>query len=172
MSLPDTIFIFMLALIIFGPKKLPAMAKQLGRLMGEFRRASNDFKFQIEEELRQADITDDQKKWSSEQTIALPAAETTEPALLPETSDAVSETSEPSDALPEPLAIVPAAGSEPRDPYNPPATNEFPPGEIAEPSTGPLEGDSSETNLPAEDAASSLNKETLPVPIEVETTRG
>lgn len=55
MSLPDTVFIFVLALIIFGPKKLPEIGRQIGRLVGEFRRASNEFKFQIEEELRQAE---------------------------------------------------------------------------------------------------------------------
>ena len=58
MSLPDTVFIFVLALIIFGPKKLPEIGRQIGRLVGEFRRASNEFKFQIEEELRQAERTE------------------------------------------------------------------------------------------------------------------
>ncbi len=58
MSLPDTVFIFVLALIIFGPKKLPEIGRQLGKLVGEFRRASNEFKFQIEEELRQAELAD------------------------------------------------------------------------------------------------------------------
>ncbi len=58
MSLPDTVFIFVLALIIFGPKKLPEIGRQLGKLVGEFRRASNEFKFQIEEELRQAELSD------------------------------------------------------------------------------------------------------------------
>src|ERR1700677_3485458 len=58
MSLPDTIFIFGLALVIFGPKKLPEIGRQLGKLVGEFRRASNEFKFQIEEELRQAELAD------------------------------------------------------------------------------------------------------------------
>jgi sec-independent protein translocase protein TatB len=68
MSLPDTVFIFVLALIIFGPKKLPEIGRQLGKLVGEFRRASNEFKFQIEEELRQAELTD-------RQTIAPPSKE-------------------------------------------------------------------------------------------------
>ena len=67
MSLPDTAFIFVLALIIFGPKKLPEIGRQLGRLVGEFRRASNEFKFQIEEELRLADISD-------RQTISAPGS--------------------------------------------------------------------------------------------------
>lgn len=79
MSLPDTIFIFMLALIIFGPKKLPEIGRQLGKLVGEFRRASNEFKFQIEEELRQADLSDRRK---STPTIAPPPAETAPSAAL------------------------------------------------------------------------------------------
>jgi sec-independent protein translocase protein TatB len=70
MSLPDTIFIFVLALVIFGPKKLPEIGRQIGKLVGEFRRASNEFKFQIEEELRQADIME---KPATRQTIAAPA---------------------------------------------------------------------------------------------------
>ncbi len=61
MSLPDTIFIFGLALVIFGPKKLPEIGRQLGKLVLEFRRASNEFKMQIEEELRAAEQADRQK---------------------------------------------------------------------------------------------------------------
>ena len=51
MSFSDTIFLFFLALILFGPKKLPEMAKKAGRLMAELRRASNEFKSQIETEI-------------------------------------------------------------------------------------------------------------------------
>jgi len=70
MSLPDTVFIFVLALIIFGPKKLPEIGRQIGKLVGEFRRASNEFKFQIEEELRQAERTDQEKTISPPATTA------------------------------------------------------------------------------------------------------
>ncbi len=62
MSILDTAFIFFLALIFFGPKKLPELARQMGKLIAEFRRASNDFKFQMEEELRLAEQADSQKK--------------------------------------------------------------------------------------------------------------
>ncbi len=75
MSLPDTVFIFVLALIIFGPKKLPEIGRQLGRLVGEFRRASNEFKFQIEEELRQVDLAE---KHSVQPTISKPSSEPVE----------------------------------------------------------------------------------------------
>jgi Tat protein translocase TatB subunit len=46
-------FIFVLALIIFGPKKLPEIGRQIGKFMAEFKRASNEFKWQLESEMRQ-----------------------------------------------------------------------------------------------------------------------
>lgn len=50
------IFIFVLALIIFGPKKLPEIGRQIGRAMNEFKRASNEFKSQIESEMSNLDV--------------------------------------------------------------------------------------------------------------------
>ena len=74
MSLPDTIFIFGLALVIFGPRKLPEIGRQLGKLLYEFRRASNEFKMQIDEELRAAEQADRQKQLAASVTPATPAA--------------------------------------------------------------------------------------------------
>ena len=51
MSFSETIFLFLLALIIFGPKKLPGIARQVGRVLNDFKRASNEFKAQIEQEI-------------------------------------------------------------------------------------------------------------------------
>jgi sec-independent protein translocase protein TatB len=56
MSFSETIFLFFLALIIFGPKKLPEMARQAGRLLAELRRASNEFKSQIESEIAHLEV--------------------------------------------------------------------------------------------------------------------
>jgi sec-independent protein translocase protein TatB len=56
MSFSDTIFLFFLVLILFGPKKLPEMARQAGRLLAELRRASNEFKSQIETEISHLDV--------------------------------------------------------------------------------------------------------------------
>ena len=61
-SLGDSAFIFVLALLLFGPKKLPELARQLGKLMGEFRRASNEFRMQMEDELRIEEQKEHQKK--------------------------------------------------------------------------------------------------------------
>jgi sec-independent protein translocase protein TatB len=60
MSFSETIFLFFLALIIFGPKKLPEIARQVGKYMNEFKRASNEFKAQIEQEIAHLDIENKQ----------------------------------------------------------------------------------------------------------------
>jgi len=62
MHLGDYTFIFLLALVLFGPKKLPEIGRQVGKLLAEFRRASNEFKFQIQEELRNMEDEERRKK--------------------------------------------------------------------------------------------------------------
>jgi sec-independent protein translocase protein TatB len=66
MSFSETIFLFVLALIIFGPKKLPEIARQVGKYMNEFKRASNEFKAQIEQEISHLEI-------ENRQTVLPPA---------------------------------------------------------------------------------------------------
>ncbi len=61
MSFSETIFLFFLALIIFGPKKLPEIARQIGKALNEFRRASNEFKAQIEQEIAHLEVEDKKK---------------------------------------------------------------------------------------------------------------
>jgi sec-independent protein translocase protein TatB len=61
MSFSETIFLFFLALIIFGPKKLPEIARQVGKYLNEFKRASNEFKAQIEQEISHLEREDTQK---------------------------------------------------------------------------------------------------------------
>jgi sec-independent protein translocase protein TatB len=66
----DGAFIFVLALLLFGPKKLPELARQVGKLMAEFRRASNEFRMQMDEELRMADQAEQQKKIAAMEAAA------------------------------------------------------------------------------------------------------
>jgi sec-independent protein translocase protein TatB len=61
MNFSETIFLFFLALIIFGPKKLPEIARMVGKWMNEFRRASNEFKAQIEQEIAHLEIEETKK---------------------------------------------------------------------------------------------------------------
>lgn len=51
LGMPELILIMVLALILFGPKKLPEIGKQVGKALGEFKRASNDLKRTIEDEM-------------------------------------------------------------------------------------------------------------------------
>ena len=51
-GVPELIIILTIALIVFGPRKLPELGRSLGRSLGEFRRASNDLRTSLEEEVR------------------------------------------------------------------------------------------------------------------------
>ena len=82
-SFQDSIFLFILALLVVGPKKLPVLARELGKWIGEFRRASNEFKMQMEEELRLAEQADRQKKIAEMEAAAPVAPALTEPEPLP-----------------------------------------------------------------------------------------
>jgi sec-independent protein translocase protein TatB len=62
----DSMFLMLLALVVFGPRRLPQIGRQIGKLMYEFRKASNDFKFQMEEELRLSEDADRRKKEEEE----------------------------------------------------------------------------------------------------------
>jgi Tat protein translocase TatB subunit len=52
----EIVFILLLALILFGPRRLPEIARQLGKFMAEFRKASSDFQSQIHEEIRKLEL--------------------------------------------------------------------------------------------------------------------
>lgn len=55
LGMPEMLFIGLLALLIFGPKKLPEIGRQLGRGLNEFKRASSGLKEQLEQECRKLD---------------------------------------------------------------------------------------------------------------------
>ncbi len=69
----DSLILMVMALVVFGPRRLPEIGRQIGKLMYEFRKASNDFKFQMEEELRKAEEADRRKK-EEERVAALALA--------------------------------------------------------------------------------------------------
>lgn len=58
LGLPELILIFVVALLLFGPRKMPEIGKSIGRALGEFRRASNDFKRSLEDEVAADDLRD------------------------------------------------------------------------------------------------------------------
>jgi len=56
LSFSELIFLFVLGLLLFGPKKLPEIGRQLGRFMAEFKRASNEFQAQLSDEVRKLEM--------------------------------------------------------------------------------------------------------------------
>jgi sec-independent protein translocase protein TatB len=99
MSFSETIFLFFLALIIFGPKKLPEIARQVGKALNEFKRASNEFKAQIEQEISNLEV-------ENRQTI-LP------PSPTPEGVNSRTLNAASSQDNPEPPATLAALTDEP-----------------------------------------------------------
>lgn len=114
MHFADYTLIFLLALILFGPKKLPEIARQIGKLMVEFRRASNEFKAQIDEELRNMEMQERQKKLEAQNAaIQAPAISAPEVPLLT-TPNAPPENALPDDNAPteevQPVILPPSTG--------------------------------------------------------------
>jgi TatA/E family protein of Tat protein translocase len=110
MHFGDSIFIFLLALVLFGPKRLPEIGRQIGKLLAEFRRASNDFKMQIDEELRAMEQQERQK-----QLEAAAAKPKEEPAQLPAETP-VTAASETQPTIQPPSTGEPVSATE--WPYN------------------------------------------------------
>jgi sec-independent protein translocase protein TatB len=103
MSFADTAVLFVLALLLFGPKKLPGIARQVGKALNEFKRASNEFKAQIEAEISQLEI-DERRKKSEEQKTVEVEQKILQPAAPPEGSIHAMRSSEQIESSPEPIA--------------------------------------------------------------------
>jgi sec-independent protein translocase protein TatA len=73
-GMPELIIILVIALIIFGPRKLPELGRSLGKSLGEFKRASNELKNTLEEEVRIEEQKEQRAKMEAEQTSAIEAA--------------------------------------------------------------------------------------------------
>jgi sec-independent protein translocase protein TatB len=101
MNFSETIFLFLVALLIFGPKKLPEIARQVGKALNEFKRASNEFKAQIEAEVNQLEIQEREKKREQEQKI-LPPAEPPAGTVQSSSSSLSSSPEQASLVAPEP----------------------------------------------------------------------
>jgi sec-independent protein translocase protein TatB len=78
----DSLILMVMALVVFGPRRLPEIGRQIGKLMYEVRKASNDFKFQMEEELRKSEDADRQKKEEERLRALPPAAPVVDSTLL------------------------------------------------------------------------------------------
>ena len=75
--------IFTIALLIFGPRKLPEIGKSLGRSLAEFKRASNELKNTLDEEIR----IEETKSAQRQQPPPQPGPTAVEPASVPRQND-------------------------------------------------------------------------------------
>ena len=97
-GMTELIIIFVIALIIFGPRKLPELGRSLGKSIGEFKRASNDLRNTLEEEIRVEDTRTPESNKSETPTPAPPEAQSStaaapEPVSAPADTNATSEQS-------------------------------------------------------------------------------
>jgi len=73
LGMPEMIFIFLLALVVLGPRKLPELGRQLGKALAEFKKASNEFKNQLEVEMMNIELEESAKKQQAVSPKILPA---------------------------------------------------------------------------------------------------
>jgi Tat protein translocase TatB subunit len=132
---PELFLILVVALIVFGPRKLPEIGKSVGKMMAEFRKASQDFQRTIEEEVEAEKLREatriDVPSWSasdssSSSPAALPPASTDQTAYeamaggpaADHVADHVAETSatgEGSPASPDANVLATPAEAPPAD---------------------------------------------------------
>jgi sec-independent protein translocase protein TatB len=105
-SVSHMIVLFVVVLVVFGPHKLPELARGLGKLMAEFRKASTDFKLAFEEEMRNVERQAREAERKKQQDAAATSAATTE-ASAPS-----SAAEEPTPQLPETIEPVVAPVNE------------------------------------------------------------
>jgi sec-independent protein translocase protein TatB len=133
LGMADSIILMILALVVFGPRRLPQIGRQIGKLMYEFRKASNDFKFQMEEELRAAEEADRRKKEEAErQRVAALAATSQSSVSAPaQTVEAAADIG----AVEPPAALSSGAETSYPEPY--PAETPEPASDATEPTIRP-----------------------------------
>src|ERR1700693_3643108 len=80
LSIPHLIIIFVVALVVFGPEKLPDLARNLGKVMAEFKRATGDLRSTFEGHLRDLEREADTRRIAA--TVPAPAAVPSVPAAV------------------------------------------------------------------------------------------
>ncbi len=96
LSFPHLVVLFIIALVIFGPQKLPELARMLGKATAEFRKMTNDFRYALEDEVRELDR---QARIREEET----AAATRAAQLPPAPPEGAVQRSSPSSPVPDEL---------------------------------------------------------------------
>lgn len=112
LSIPHLIIVFVVALVVFGPEKLPELARNVGKLMGEFRKATGDLRSTFEGHLRDLEREADLRRT----TNSLPANTIASPAPAPAPAPYSAYTASPEAAEAEVSTALGAAGTVPTTP--------------------------------------------------------
>ncbi|MGA8041487.1 MAG: twin-arginine translocase TatA/TatE family subunit [Terracidiphilus sp.] len=115
LGMADTLILMVLALVVFGPRRLPQIGRQIGKLMYEFRKASNDFKYQMEEELRTAEEAERRKKEEAQRAQALNApavAVSADPAVAAPVVNAIEQSGSSTDTAATETAATETASTD------------------------------------------------------------
>ncbi len=86
-GMPELIIIFVIALIIFGPRKLPELGRSLGKSINEFKRASNELRNTLDEEIRVEETRTTERQKVPEAPAARPYTATEEHAVPRQTGE-------------------------------------------------------------------------------------
>lgn len=89
-GMPELIIILVIALIIFGPRKLPELGKSLGRSLNEFKKASTDLQNTLEQEIK----LEEQKEQATKPRAAEPEPVAAAPAAEPTIGEPVSRSAD------------------------------------------------------------------------------
>jgi sec-independent protein translocase protein TatB len=131
-SVPHLVIIFIVVLVVFGPHRLPELARGLGKMMAEFRKASTDFKMAFEEEMRTIERQTREAEFKKSQQAAASSSEP-QPATLgtpagAETAKILPETTTPPEPVITPISEAVSreahSSGEPAPVALPPATEE------------------------------------------------
>ena len=95
LGMPELVVIFIVALLVFGPKRLPELGKTLGRAINEFKRSSQEFKDHLETEVGTSEIKDELLKQQKELRDSLKTAEKPAEESKPEPSGEETKKEEP-----------------------------------------------------------------------------
>jgi Tat protein translocase TatB subunit len=102
---PELLLIFVIALIVFGPRKLPEIGKSVGKMLAEFRKASNDFKRTIEDEIEAEKVRPESTAATPTPATEIPMSSTGTPPAEDASAEAPPNEAPAADAGPEAPAV-------------------------------------------------------------------
>ncbi len=108
LGVPELIVIFVIALLVFGPRRLPELGRTVGKAMNEFRKASNELKSVVEDEVREFERQAAQIKDETQAAVAIPddmhvsspEPSAAPPGVAPASAPRFDEKEKPADAEP------------------------------------------------------------------------